>query len=481
MLAKVAQDAGPNARLARVTRVRRGGIGGFFAKERYEIEVEEDDAEEVPFGGWPGDGDGDAVLHRGGSEDPPPSHSGGAPGGVLEGSSESVSTFEDVLQSVDLSRPMQESRVEARPEPRAVRAWEPTRSTTFDQGSQNPTTGWRAPVLEAGDRGREATTPAVALLQQELGAFEAPDIPSQVPLARFLAPKRADGDDHELLERKFALEGPASSTAEQSAGALPEQGATRWSPSEQGTVKWSPGEQGAGERGSKVVDGAVTRPDGARSLSRLGLPQWLIAGSGSQASRGEGILAALSELPRPVFPQREGPGILAIVGDGERCIQRACEMHLELGGAGDGPYLAERGEGYWTPSRVLEEHRISRMEEARWLGRESAQRRHISVVAVSSPLGGRRARWASQMLATLAPTTTWVVVDATVKTSDIQTWMDGLGRVDALVLERVDETSTPASVLELGLPVALIEGRRATPEAWAALLSERLQEGWLRR
>ncbi|WP_218022831.1 hypothetical protein, partial [Cellulomonas biazotea] len=40
LMAHVRQEFGPQARVVRAERVRTGGIGGFFARERYEITVD---------------------------------------------------------------------------------------------------------------------------------------------------------------------------------------------------------------------------------------------------------------------------------------------------------------------------------------------------------------------------------------------------------------------------------------------------------
>lgn len=97
-----------------------------------------------------------------------------------------------------------------------------------------------------------------------------------------------------------------------------------------------------------------------------------------------------------------------------------------------------------------------------------------SVVVVDTELCAEKPAWAYHVLAALEPEATWGVVDATRKTEDLAAWVDGLGGVDALAVNEIDATVSPAAVLQLDVPVGRIDGRTATPSLWAALLTERL-------
>jgi hypothetical protein len=68
----------------------------------------------------------------------------------------------------------------------------------------------------------------------------------------------------------------------------------------------------------------------------------------------------------------------------------------------------------------------------------------------------------------------WGVVGADRKCEDIEAWSDSLGGLDALAVEHLERTVSPASVLRLGIPVARVDGQQATPALWAVLLAERL-------
>ena len=79
------------------------------------------------------------------------------------------------------------------------------------------------------------------------------------------------------------------------------------------------------------------------------------------------------------------------------------------------------------------------------------------------------------MLDDLEPTITWAIVDAGAKREDIAHRVDALGGVDVLALDGLDDTVSPATVLELGIPVGRLEAEHASPLTWTELLLERMQ------
>ena len=99
----------------------------------------------------------------------------------------------------------------------------------------------------------------------------------------------------------------------------------------------------------------------------------------------------------------------------------------------------------------------------------------LTIVAVDAPLRGG-AHWTAQMVDAWSPVAVWAVVEATRKPEDLEPWVDGLPRVDALIVQDTDLSADPAAVLRrVDTPVALIDGVRATPHRWASLLCERLE------
>ena len=84
--------------------------------------------------------------------------------------------------------------------------------------------------------------------------------------------------------------------------------------------------------------------------------------------------------------------------------------------------------------------------------------------------------WLTHMLSIWSPDAVWGVVDATRKLEDVVPWLDGLPRLDAVMIQETEATADPAAVLShLTAPVARIDGARATAHRWASLLCERLE------
>ncbi|HEX5097486.1 MAG TPA: hypothetical protein VFX21_15765, partial [Acidimicrobiia bacterium] len=103
--------------------------------------------------------------------------------------------------------------------------------------------------------------------------------------------------------------------------------------------------------------------------------------------------------------------------------------------------------------------------------RRSWRRRdYPTIVAVSLPPGREHLRWARAMLDSLEPTSTWAIVEAGWKLEDVRHWAEVLGGIDVLALRNLAQTVSPAAALELGIPVARLEGQPATPIAWADYL-----------
>jgi len=92
----------------------------------------------------------------------------------------------------------------------------------------------------------------------------------------------------------------------------------------------------------------------------------------------------------------------------------------------------------------------------------------IQIVVVECALAGPSRSWAAHTLAQLRPDAVWGAVAAMVKPEDIAAWATGLGGVDALAVDDIAATVSPAAVLRTGVPVARLDGDVATPERWAA-------------
>ncbi|MGY1805442.1 hypothetical protein ACI78T_19330 [Blastococcus sp. SYSU D00922] len=222
---------------------------------------------------------------------------------------------------------------------------------------------------------------------------------------------------------------------------------------------------------------AVVPGDVAGSLVQLGLPAELL-GSTFRADVAQlGTYAALTrtlglQLPKaPELPRGAGE-VVFVVGPGADALRAArslaASQHLDP----DCVQWATRGDLAGLAPRSS---RITSVESAIDRRNESIATGTVTIVAVDAPLR-TDAYWMAQMVSVWSPVAVWAVVEATRKPEDLEPWLDGLPRVDALIVQDADLSADPAAVLRrVDAPVAVIDGVRATPHRWASLLCERLE------
>jgi hypothetical protein len=214
-----------------------------------------------------------------------------------------------------------------------------------------------------------------------------------------------------------------------------------------------------------------TGPGHSGALVKLGLPATLVPSVPSPAALEAALRSSLNRLPAaPPLPRGTG-SVVAVVGERGAAMKLARELATEAGLDPDAVTVATRKR---LPARTPSHLTITDTEDAAEKRRSWRRRDRPSVVVIDAELGGGKPAWAYHVLAALEPESTWGVVDATRKTEDVAAWMHGLGGVDALAVNEVDSTVSPAAVLQLDVPVGRIDGRAATPALWAALLTERL-------
>lgn len=203
-------------------------------------------------------------------------------------------------------------------------------------------------------------------------------------------------------------------------------------------------------------------------LARLGLPTQIVPVDDDPAT---GLLKALGALPAAGPVPRAAGDVVVVVGDREPALALARSLAEELGLSRDEVVLAAEDDdgddlapGCLLPTVLaVADERCS----ARW-------RRRPSVIAVVTSVRPGASTFGRRALEALEPTTTWGAVAASSKPEDVLAWSDSLGGLDAVAVDRLDETSTPASILGTGIPVARLDGRPASPALWTALLLERL-------
>jgi hypothetical protein len=206
------------------------------------------------------------------------------------------------------------------------------------------------------------------------------------------------------------------------------------------------------------------------NLMSVGMPEAMarkITGGDTYA----GVLSVLAARPSaPGIP--DGPGeILVLAGDVNLGVPIAKQL-LELIGVGENHLLlaapSTAGTGLHS-SRLISTPEAA---EARVEKLHSAD--HSWIVVMDAPVGGTDPLWVNDMCDAIGATAVWSIVDATRKTVDTARHLRTLGEVEALVVHGVELTADPASVLGLDLPIYSLDGKPATPHAWAAMLCARI-------
>ena len=207
------------------------------------------------------------------------------------------------------------------------------------------------------------------------------------------------------------------------------------------------------------------------ALVKMGLPAPYVPAAPSPAAVEAALRASLSRLPgAPAMPKTTG-SVVAVVGESSAALALARDLSAEAGLDPDAVTIATRKR---LPARTPENMVITGSDDAMEKRRSWRRRDRPSVVVIDTDLCAEKPAWAYHVLAALEPEATWGVVEATRKTEDVAAWVDGLGGLDALAVNDLDATTSPAAVLQLDVPVGRIDGRTASPSLWAALLTERL-------
>jgi hypothetical protein len=210
-----------------------------------------------------------------------------------------------------------------------------------------------------------------------------------------------------------------------------------------------------------------------RQLAELGAPiDWVPAESGDQYRVVEQLVSRLPDPPPP--PMRAGQ-LLALVGPAAAALKAAESVRARMRVRAESIWAAGCPDGAVPAERTLADSRQAAAAAAELRGAAAVPT--IVIVATDDPDGeSGQDEWAAAMLRALAPDATWVLVDATRKSSDTRAALRAIGTTDALVVTGGARTASPATVWQLGAPVAMLDGRLATPGAWAILLLDKLAE-----
>jgi hypothetical protein len=211
------------------------------------------------------------------------------------------------------------------------------------------------------------------------------------------------------------------------------------------------------------------------ALVRVGLDEATVGlvteglrgGAGLETVLLGAVLPLVGEVTLPRLPG----SLLVVVGPGTAARRLGAALAAEMGiDPALVPYASRHRDAYAVATGPL----LVRSAEEAAERAPGWRRSEPSVVVVDQAVTGAERTWAGHVIAALRPTAVWAVVDATSKTEDITAWSGDLGGVDALALENLDATVSPASALGRGLPVARLDGQPATAPRWVATIVDRI-------
>jgi hypothetical protein len=319
---------------------------------------------------------------------------------------------------------------------------------------------------------------------------ETPAVPapaSSAPAARSLAtvtrlpvaPLMATPETPEMPERPHRARAPEAFAPEAPAAAPEAPAAAPAAPTREALERELAGALTPAAR--PVVRTPLTPPaapgDVVSRLAALGVPAELLGNTFASDVAEEGTYAALTRalsLRLPTAPELPtGAGeVLFVVGPGVETLRAARSLAAGLRLDPERVQWATRGD---LVGLAPEASRMATIDAAIDRRQAAAAAGTVTIVAVDAPMR-TDAYWMAQMLAIWSPVAVWAVVEATRKPEDLEQWLDGLSRVDALIVQDTDLSADPAAVLRgVAAPVAVLDGVRATPHRWASLLCERLE------
>ncbi|GGK82888.1 hypothetical protein [Mangrovihabitans endophyticus] len=206
------------------------------------------------------------------------------------------------------------------------------------------------------------------------------------------------------------------------------------------------------------------------NLISVGMPETMA----EQITGGDTYAAVLTAMAaRPAAPGiPDGPGeVLVLAGELSHAVPMAKQLLAQAGLDQNRLLLA----GPSASGTGLHSSRIMHTPEAAAARAEKLQASDKPwIVLMDTPVGATNPVAINDMCDALGATALWAVVDATRKTNDTARHLRMLGEVEALVVHGIELTSDPATVLGLDLPIFSMDGKPATPHAWAALLCARI-------
>lgn len=471
LIVRVHGEIGPTAKVVKAERVRTGGVAGFFAKERFELTVEVPD--EVAYVPGP--------LVTPGSRGPV-----GTPGagsvGTVPGSAARWGGGDDAARRAEVDAGTAEVQPVGIDALLAAADAADRHGAPRADGAEGTADGV-APVSTEQDTFASILDSVRQLASETRQADEAAAAAAASTAQRAAgagaggglgAAAAASGSTAAAGAAAFGTAAPASPAGPLAPGPLGQTSARRSNP-------WARKSAPSGptpvvlEKEVRPAEFVVVRTTGASipELLQVGVPRRLL----SELPAGQGtypLSQVLSRVPRAPAVVREPASVVVVAGQGEQVVEAARLIARRIGVPDSGIALAGRldpqtGYGPWVITGM------------------SARRLRAATVESEAPLvvalgvGADASDWtiASSLVASFDPDQVWAVVEADRSLADARRWMTAVGQhrpFDALAARNVSSTSQPAAILELGVPVGLLDGFAASALVWAALLDEHLDD-----
>jgi hypothetical protein len=209
-------------------------------------------------------------------------------------------------------------------------------------------------------------------------------------------------------------------------------------------------------------------PDLRPGLRSLGVPDSFLP-RGQRPSLDQ-LATVMGTLPvSPALPTRTG-AVVAVVAS-EPNLDRTVDLltaELSLGQRDVLRFVGSPGAARLPSADLMS-------AEGGRLGRQIVRRRasgRTSLLAVAAVPGAPLGRDVRVLLEQLAPDYVLAAVDAHNKRVDVEHWVGEVPAVDALALWDLSGTRTPAELLGV-LPIAFVDGEPASTLAWTLLLADR--------
>lgn len=461
LMLRVREEMGPDARIVKAERVRTGGVGGFFAREHYELTVEVPD----PPAGRPA---------------PRAARRRTAPAAPGEPQARADLGLDALLAAADEA--------------------ERRESLDDDGGSGGPGAG----AGGTGDRDEDA--PPTVSTDGETFAEVLDSVVRMVDPAQFTpsglppvvdppVPARGDHDatgPGDVRGADGATAGADGATAGADAARAGADAAVAGGgptgvdgdpdvievsavaqTDDVGTPAAGGPTAGAAAEGADAAEVADDRPGStAAGLLELGIPARLLAGV-TDLTAEVPVSVLVRRFGRPPAVRLTKGNVVAVVGAGPVAFRVATQMAHRAGLAERDVMLAGEIEAVPGHGRRLQ----TGAALAKFRAKASPDELHVVVLGVGE--GPEALRTAAEMLEAVEPTQAWAVVDARRRAAELRRWLRAVGSrraFDALAVHSTGEAQSPGVVLGLGHPVGWLDGLPANPLVWAALLSERLAD-----